>query len=184
MAERDNSQERLRRWRLVLGSAAEPGQNAQSGSAASGTGLSDRDAAIDQALGAVYETRPGTGRRTAGLGGSAPSVHRWLGDIRTYFPTPVVQVLQRDALQRLGLRQMLLEPELLATIEPDINLAGTLLALHKAMPEKTRATARIVVGQVVAEIEQRLAAELQRSVLGALDRAAASRRPKLADVDW
>jgi Mg-chelatase subunit ChlD len=182
----DAGQERGRRWRLVLGSAA--GDSPAGGTAAAdGSGpesLSDRDAAIDRALAAVYERRPQDGPRRGGLGASAPAVARWLGDIRTYFPTPVVQVLQRDALQRLGLRQMLLEPELLATIEPDINLAGTLLALHKAMPEKTRATARIVVGQVVAEIEQRLAAELQRSVLGALDRAAASRRPKLADVDW
>ncbi|HSZ46741.1 MAG TPA: VWA domain-containing protein [Streptosporangiaceae bacterium] len=184
MAERDNSQERLRRWRLVLGSAAEPGQNAQSGSAASGTGLSDRDAAIDEALGAVYETRPGTGRRTAGLGGSAPSVHRWLGDIRTYFPTPVVQVLQRDAMERLGLRQLLLEPEMLAAIQPDVHLVGTLISLRNAMPEQTRETARIVVRQVVEEIERRLTEQLHRAVLGALDRSARNRRPRLADVDW
>jgi hypothetical protein len=111
-------------------------------------------------------------------------VTRWLGDIRSYFPTPVVQVLQRDALDRLGLRQMLLEPELLGSVEPDIHLVGTLLALRGALPEKTRETARIVVRKVVAEIERRIAAELHRSVLGALDRAARHRRPRLADVDW
>jgi len=172
--------ERRRRWRLVLGSASEDGANNGEG----GTGLSDRDAAVDQALAALYDAKPEPGKRSAGLGGSAPSVHRWLGDIRTYFPTPVVQVLQRDAMDRLGLRQLLLEPEMLAAVQPDVHLVGTLLSLRSAMPEQTRATARIVVAKVVAEIERRLQAELHRAVLGALDRSARNRRPRLPDVDW
>lgn len=175
MAERDAAAERARRWRLVLGS---PG--AETGAGA----LSDRDQAMDRALGAVYDSRPEPGRRSGGLGASAPSVHRWLGDIRTYFPTPMVQVLQKDAIDRLGLRQLLLEPELLASVQPDVHLVGTLLSLRAAMPERTRQTARMVVGQVVAEIERRLQAELHRAVLGALDRSARNTRPRLADVDW
>ncbi len=147
-------------------------------------GLSERDAAIDRALAAVYDVAPAAGKRSAGLGASAPSVTRWLGDIRTYFPTPVIQVLQRDALDRLGLRRMLVEPELLAAVEPDIHLVAALLSLRGALPEKTRETARMVVATVVQDIERRIAAELHRSVLGALDRAARSRRPRLADVDW
>lgn len=184
------SQERLRRWRLVLGGPADGAL----GIGGHG-GLSERDAAIDRALAAVYDAgsadargqgggRSGGASRGAGLGSSAPSVTRWLGDIRSYFPTPVVQVLQKDALDRLGLRRMLLEPELLEAVEPDIHLVGTLLALRGALPEKTRETARIVIRKVVEEIERRLAAELHRSVLGALDRAARNHRPRLADVDW
>ena len=57
-------------------------------------------------------------RRSAGLGASAPKVARWLGDIRTYFPSTVVQVMQRDAIDRLNLRQLLLEPEMLESVEP------------------------------------------------------------------
>src|SRR5579863_4767262 len=97
MAERSTEAERRRRWRLVLGSASEDGQGG-AGPGEGSMGLSDRDAAVDQALAAVYDAKPEAGKRSAGLGGSAPSVHRWLGDIRTYFPTPVVQVLQRDAM--------------------------------------------------------------------------------------
>jgi len=191
--------ERLRRWRLVLGAAAQgamaggPGSAGTDGAAGEAEadgltglgGLTGRDAAMDRALGAVYEAGRGQGNdRTAGLGGSAPAVTRWLGDIRTYFPTPVVRVLQRDALERLGLRRMLMEPELLAAVEPDIHLVSALLSLRGALPEQTRQTARIVVGKVVEEIERRLEAELHRAVLGALDRSARTRRPRLADVDW
>ena len=94
--------ERLRRWRLILG-----------GDEADGTGVRAerrRPARIDGALAA----RCTTSERSGGLGGSAPNVARWLGDIRSYFPASVVQVMQQDALERLNLRQMLLEPELLA----------------------------------------------------------------------
>src|SRR5215472_1665853 len=179
----DVREERLRRWRLVLGS---PGaSSAGAGLAPDADRLSARDAGMDRALAAVYDAAPAVGQnREAGLGGSAPAVTRWLGDIRTYFPAPVVRVLQQDALERLGLRRMLAEPELLEVIEPDIHLVGMLLSLRGAVPEKTRQTARMVVRKVVEEIERRLAADLHRSVLGALDRAARNRRPRLADVDW
>ena len=94
--------------------------------------------------------------RAGGLGSSAPSVARWLGDIRRYFPTPVVQVLQRDAIDRLNLRQLLLEPEMLRAVEPDLHLVTLLVELNKLLPDATRATARQVVAQVVDQIEQRL----------------------------
>ncbi|MGA5313663.1 VWA domain-containing protein [Streptomyces pseudogriseolus] len=174
----DPAGERLRRWRLVLG-----------GDAADGTGhaLSGRDAAMDDALAALYgrDDTPRTGReRVGGLGASAPSVARWLGDIRTYFPTSVVQVMQRDAIDRLGLGTLLLEPEMLEAVEADVHLVGTLLSLTKAMPETTRETAREVVRKVVADLERRLATRTRATVTGALDRSARVRRPRHHDIDW
>jgi Mg-chelatase subunit ChlD len=176
-------EERRRRWRMVLGQPAEEPL---------GSGLTGRDAAIDAALAALYDEdagggpggRPASGPRTAGLQGSAPRVARWLGDIRSYFPTGVVQVMQRDAVERLGLTRLLLEPELLEAIEPDVHLVGTLLALGHVMPEATRATARQVVARVVEEIERRIADRTRSSVTGALHRAVRSTRPPLRAVDW
>jgi hypothetical protein len=64
---------------------------------------------MDAALSALYEAREGSSTdRQGGLGASAPNVARWLGDIRAYFPSPVVRVMQQDALERLNLQQMLL----------------------------------------------------------------------------
>lgn len=167
-----STDERARRWRLVLGEPA--GQPL-------GCTLSGADAGMDRALAAVYE--PGQDR-SAGLQGSAPRVARWLGDIRTYFPSTVVQVVQRDAVDRLGLRRLLLEPELLSSVEPDVHLVGTLLSLTKALPETTRATAREVVRKVVEQIEARVADRTRSAVRGALDRSARTSRPALRDVDW
>ncbi|MBF6228111.1 VWA domain-containing protein [Nocardia abscessus] len=166
-----------RRWRLVLGAAAEEGLG--------GLG-SGADAAMDRALSALYNTDDETspGKRTGGLQGSAPRVARWLGDIRSYFPATVVEVMQRDAVERLDLTQLLLEPELLEAVEPDVHLVGTLLSLNRVMPETTKATARMVVEKVVREIEQRVAAHTVTAVSGALNRAARVTRPKLRDIDW
>ncbi|WP_035800949.1 VWA domain-containing protein [Kitasatospora mediocidica] len=171
--------QRLRRWRLVLGGEAD------------GTGcrLTGRDAGMDRALAALYRGAPAPaasrgGARSAGLGGSAPQVARWLGDIRTYFPTSVVQLMQQDAISRLGLDRLLLEPEMLEAVEPDVHLVGTLLSLKHALPETTRETARMVVGKVVAELERRLADRTRATLGGALDRSARVNRPRHRDIDW
>ncbi|TLQ44190.1 VWA domain-containing protein [Streptomyces marianii] len=173
------SDERLRRWRLVLG-----------GGPADGTGraLTGTDAAMDGALSALYGVGDGkerrADRRSAGLEGSAPSVARWLGDIRTYFPNSVVQVMQRDAIDRLGLSTLLLEPEMLEAVEADVHLVGTLLSLDKAMPETTKETARMVVRKVVEDLEKRLATCTRATLTGALDRSARTSRPRYRDIDW
>ena len=181
----EDDTERLRRWRLLLGAPAGPCLGLGAGS---GAGLGPSDRAVDAALAALYEGggqgAGGRGRRSAGLGASAPRVARWLGDIRTYFPSTVVQVMQRDAVDRLNLRQLLLEPELLESIQPDVHLVGTLLSLNRIMPEQTKATARHVVAAVVAEVERRIANRTRAAVSGALNRAARSRRPRLRDIDW
>ncbi|MFC8695038.1 vWA domain-containing protein [Streptomyces parvus] len=174
--------ERLRRWRMVLGADSADG---------TGRALTGQDAAMDSALNALYGggggKKPngrGTGGRSAGLGASAPSVARWLGDIRTYFPSSVVQVMQRDAIDRLGLATLLLEPEMLEAVEPDVHLVGTLLSLGKAMPETTKETARAVVRRVVEDLEARLESRTRTTLTGALDRSARISRPRHRDIDW
>ncbi|GAA2864569.1 hypothetical protein GCM10020220_062320 [Nonomuraea rubra] len=110
---------------------------------------------------------------------------RWLGDIRTYFPSTVVQVMQKDAIEKLNLTRLLLEPEMLEAVEPDVHLAGTLLALNKVMPDQARESARALVRRVVEELERRLAQKTRAAVSGALDRSARTHRPRrVADIDW
>ena len=165
--------EQLRRWRLLLGGEAD------------GTGckLGDADLGMDQTLSALYGSAPSE-KRTGSLGGSAPNVARWLGDIRTYFPTSVVQVMQKDALERLNLRQMLLQPEMLQSIEPDIHLVSTIISLNRVIPEKTKETARIVVRKVVEELEKKLEGPIRQSIQGSLNRAIRNRKPRHSEIDW
>jgi Mg-chelatase subunit ChlD len=169
--------ERLRRWRLILGGAAE----------APGMGLQGADLGMDRALQALYEGGShdeANPQRRAGLGASAPSVARWLGDIRGYFPSSVVQVMQRDALERLDLRRMLLEPELLGSVTPDVHMVATLLTLKGVMPQRAKETARQVVRKVVEELTRKLAAPVRQAVVGSLSRATRNYRPRHNEIDW
>lgn len=169
----DNDEsERLRRWRLVLGSPAGEGLG-------TGTGLAGVDLGMDRTLEALYDSD-----RSAGLGSSSPAIARWLGDIRTYFPARVVQVMQRDALERLNLQQMLLQPELLQSVEPDVHLVTNLLSLSRVMPEETRDTARQVVRTVVEDLQRRLTLPLVQAVRGSIDRAARTSKPRPHEIDW
>ncbi len=141
------------------------------------------DEIVDFALQQVYGGGDSDSRQ-GGLGGSAPRVQRWLGDIRTYFPKSVVQVVQKDAFDRLGLKQMLLEPELLETLEVDVNLVATIISLSKVIPSQTKQTARFVVQKLVDELMKRLASKTIAAARGALNRAARTNRPRQGELDF
>jgi Mg-chelatase subunit ChlD len=166
----DAERERLRRWRMILGQADTELST-----------LGKADLSRDLVLNQLY----GDGDRRAGLGGSSPRVAQWLGDVRTYFPSSVVRVMQQDAMERLGLRHLLMEKEMLQSVVPDINMVATIVSLNQMIPEESKETARQVVRALVKQLEDRLAAPLRSAITGALNRAMRTSRPKRpADVDW
>ncbi|MFZ2267643.1 MAG: VWA domain-containing protein [Azonexus sp.] len=169
-----NDDARKRRWRLVLGEPAE--------AACSGL-LAGDDQRIDAALSALYDADEPGGLR-GGSGASSPRVARWLGDIRRYFPASVVQVMQKDAFERLDLRSMLFQPEMLEAVQPDVHLVATLMSLRGIIPAKTRDTARAVVRKVVDALMKKLEEPMRSAVTGALNRAVRNRRPRHAEIDW
>mgnify|MGYP000394355264 CR=1 FL=1 len=173
--------ERLRRWRLLLG-----GHNNSDGT---GCQLSPEDGRLDGALSALYDksgfssNSSGKSSKRGSLSKSAPSVARWLGDIREFFPSSVVRVMQRDAIDRLNLQALLLEPETMTALEPDVELAVNLVALKDVMPAKAKETARLVVNKIVESLLKKLESPLRQAVLG-LNRATRNRRPKHIEIDW
>jgi Mg-chelatase subunit ChlD len=168
----------LKRWRMVLGAEADAACGKPDGVMLE----------MDQALTALYDADgPGglnSKERRGGRGGSAPNVARWLGDIRKYFPSSVVQVMQRDALTRLNMREMLLQPEMLQSVTPDVHLVANLISLSRVIPAGTKETARMVVRRVVDELMKRLDEPLRSAISGALDRSQRNRRPRHAEIDW
>ena len=165
-----SQRERRRRWQLAIGDDEQEE-------------LSERDRRLSSALSALYGSSD-SGKRRGGLGASSPRVSRWLGDIREFFPTPVVQIIQKDAFERLNLKSLMLEPEFLATLEADIHLVADLISLRSAIPEKTMDTARQVVGKVVADLLARLEDTTHETIRGALNRSQRTRRPRHSDIDW
>ena len=165
-----SQKERWRRWQLALGVDDEQNE------------LSERDRRLNAALSALYDS--GTEKRRGGLGASSPRVAKWLGDIREFFPTPVVQIVQKDAFERLNLKALMVEPEFLSTLEADVHLVADLIALRAAIPGKTLETARQVVRKVVDDLMRRLAYNMRETLRGALNRSQRTRRPRHSDIDW
>lgn len=173
-------QENLRRWRLVLGDEGADG---------TGCKLQGADVQMDKALSALYGAIGGgkdglnSGRR-GGLGASSPKVARWLGDIRSMFPQTVVQVMQKDAIERLHITSLLTEKEMLETVVPDVNLVATLMSLTHMISDKNREAARALVRRVVDELIKKLQNPMQQAVTGALHRAVRKRNPRFKDINW
>ncbi|MEO7489181.1 MAG: VWA domain-containing protein [Ferruginibacter sp.] len=165
-----STEQNIRKWRLILGADQNDG---------TGYMLDQHDMQLDKTLSALYD-----GDRQGGLGPSSPNVSRWLGDIRSFFPNTVVQVMQKDALKRLNLTQMLFEKEMLENVEADVHLVATLMSLSRVIPDKTKDTARQVVRKVVDELVKKLAQPTQQAITGSLNRSARNRRPKHNEINW
>ena len=184
--------EQLKRWRLILGRESQDTLNSYN---EEGFVLEEDYAIMDEALAAIYDetteskgSNSGTAtqraQRNASLGASSPKLAKWLSDIRKYFPQDVVSVIQSDAIERKGLKQLLFEPETLKNIKPDINMVTNLMALKGKIPGNAKDTARELVKAVVDEITKRLENDLRQAVIGALNRKNHSPIPSIKNIDW
>ncbi len=177
--------EQLSRWRLILGAETEDSFTGMGGGA-----LSQEELLMDGALSVIYGG-PGEGfggglgsSGGAGKGPSSPVISKWLGDLRSLFDPEMVAVVQNDAIERKGLKQLLLEPELLEGLEPDLNLASTLLMLKDQIPKKSKESARKFIRRIVEEINRMLENDVRRAVTAALNRRAHSPLPSAAAIDF
>ena len=176
---------RMKRWRLILGSDSKERFASMNGGAQ--IGLSKDQMLMDQALAAIYNRRESGGfgsGRGAGNGPSNPQISKWLGDVRTLFDKDLVTVIQGDAMERCGLRQLLFEPELLENVEPDIGLASTILMLKDQIPERSKQSVRTFIAKIVEEINKLLEADIRRAVTSAVNRRQHSPIPSAAAMDF
>jgi hypothetical protein len=183
---------KLKRWRLILGEETEKPFSAMSPEPDS-FALSEEEQIMDEALAAIYDETTGyfysgkggrKGGGGAGSGKAVPNLAKWLTDVRGFFPEDVVSVIQSDAINRKGLKQLLLEPETLKTVKPDISMVATLMALNRQIPEKAKDSARELIKAVVDEIMKKMEQDIRRAVTGALNKKNHSPLPSIAGMDW
>jgi hypothetical protein len=177
----------LVRWRLALGPEAERAAPElglrdlqQRGAGLEGVD-GERLAELDEALGFVYD--PGDARK-AGSAGSRPYVPRWLGLLREYFSTEVVALVQKDAIERKGLTELLFEPETLPLLDKNVDLVATLVSARGLVPDRAKDAARQIIREVVDELRARLEREVRTAVLGAVRRNQTSPLRLARNVDW
>jgi hypothetical protein len=179
----DKDREALLRWRLALGPGAE--QISPSFSLDALRSLSatidvapSRLDDLDGALSFLYE------ERSAGLGPSRPNIPAWLGALREFFRHDVIALIQKDAIEKKGLTQLLFEPETLPFLEKNVELVATLVAARGLVPDRAREAARAVVREVVDEVRKKLETEVRTAILGALRRDRTSPLRVARNIDW
>jgi hypothetical protein len=183
----------LARWRLILGKSTEDALQ-QIGNCVGHPILGGDQRELEEALEAVYAgdeiernewESPTDGRPHGAVKGRTfPRVAKWLDQIRSFFPKDVVVLLQKDAIERRGLKELLFEPEVMANIEPSLDLAATVLAMKNMVPERAKSAARDLVRRVVDEVRKRLESQFVQAISGALQRNRHSPFRSLPNLDW
>ena len=184
----NENEARIRKWRLLLGRESEERWKLYG----SGTDklLSDEDRLMDIALDAIYNADAyfsyGDGNSSGGMRGGreTSTISRWLGDIRSLFPPDLVKLVQGDAVERCGLKELLFEPELLDAAEPSVDLGSMLLLLKDQVPQQSKESARRFIQRIVEEIQRRLADDLRRSVTAACKRTEHTPIPSASGLDF
>ena len=175
------NKEILKRWRLILGSGCDEMINSLGGAAE----MSADDLLMDSALSQIYGNDSGANMTgTAGKGASSPKLTKWLGDLRSLFASAEIKVIQNDAIERKGLKQLLFEPEMLNGLEPDISTASLLLMLKDQIPAKSKDNARQYIAKIVEDINRRLSDDIKRSVTAAMNRREHSPIPSASALDY
>lgn len=165
----------LNRWRLVLG------KNAQQQLSLTGSRLLRMDDALDF----LYGRERGEDVRDpqGGSGASQPTVAHWLSEVRALFPQETAEILQRHALDRYQLTELLSDREVLERMEPDQALLETVLSLKHMMKGPVLDAARRIVQRVAAQLTEQMRQDIQRSALGKLDRSSRSNVRSLRNLD-
>ncbi|MFF9350557.1 VWA domain-containing protein [Streptomyces sp. NPDC014734] len=173
----------LERWRLLLGSAAERHTGPPSPAAAG------RDAALDWLYGRDPDLarrgvrRSGTTPRTGGDGPSALTTIDWLDDIHRLFPKETVERLERDAVERYAIQEIVTDPAVLERVEPSPTLLRAVLRTKHLMNPEVLRLARRIVESVVAQLLARLRPEVRRALHGNRSHRP-SRIPLARDFDF
>ena len=176
-----DTNDRLRRWRLILGSEAQKRMEGMG----DGPDLSQEDLMMDTALDAIYNRNMKFGfGGGAGKGASSPQISRWLGDVRTLFDKDIVKIIQSDAMERCGLKQLIFEPELLENIEPDMHMASMILTLKDQIPKQSKENAREFIRKIVEQINALLETDLKRAVTASINSKLHSPIPSASALDF
>ncbi|KAF3885655.1 MULTISPECIES: VWA domain-containing protein [Nostocales] len=108
--------------------------------------------------------------RQGGLGPSQLTIPEWIDAIHELFPQKTIERLEKDALERYQLEEMVTNPDLLSRAQPSQTLLKAVLRTKHLMNQEVLAMARHLVRKVIEELLEKLAQKVKSPFLGAVDR--------------
>lgn len=112
------------------------------------------------------------------------AVPDWLRGVRELFPQDTCEVLQKHALEKYGMTELVTDPEILEKLEPNYELLKAVLAFRGMMNEDVLEMARKIIRQVVEELKRKLAREVRQVLWGRLSRLKRSKLKTYKNLDW
>jgi Mg-chelatase subunit ChlD len=180
--ERSDDKQSLVRWRLVLGRFAEKKLPP--------AGLSARDARLERALDYLYQREyAGRGvrardKREGSLDPTQLNIPQWLGEVRELFPRETVEIVERHALDRYGMTELIADPQVLEKLTPNMDLLKMVLTFRGLMKGEVLHAARRIIREVVEELKRKLESEVRRTLWGRLNRFRHSPLRVAQNFDW
>ena len=166
-----DEQEILNRWRLVLGKYAQEQISFSSDS----VNYMDMERVLDYLYSREYgDEQEVREERRGGREGSQLTVPGWLHKIKKLFPKQTVEILERHALEKYNMTELLTDPDVLRRLEPNKDLLKTILELKHMMKGEVLQMAREIVRKVAEEIARKLEQEVRVSFFGQINRNASS----------
>ncbi|NDV57120.1 VWA domain-containing protein [Bacteroides sp. 519] len=157
-----DNQQIVNRWRLILGDFAEDNLP-----------LNPEDRELDGALYFLYNREYGSehGMRDqnpnkGGREGSMLTVPGWLRRVKRLFPKKTVEVMQKQALDKYNLTQLLTDESVLRQLEPNMSLLKNILSFRDMMPNNVKKLAYSIVEEVIKELQKRLEVQVKRTFYG------------------
>lgn len=183
----DNEQTGLMRWRLILGKFAE--------NQIDNSHLSKLETRMDDALDFIYSreyssrgVREHSGSKEkglgGGLGGSQLTVPKWIREIRKLFPRETIEIMEKHALQKYGMTDLVNNADTLKNLEPNQDLLKSILTFKGTMKKDVLLEAKKVIRKVVEEIKQKLEQQIKNAIMGNLNKFAHSPLKVARNIDW
>ncbi|MCB0686078.1 MAG: VWA domain-containing protein [Saprospiraceae bacterium] len=169
MVEEEIKDRRKIRWKLALGQVDEPLDQL----------LNSKEQQVDQALDRIYQSD-----RSGGLSSRRNFSAKWMGEIKTLFPSPVVRIMQRDALDKFGIKKLLSQPAFIDEIEPDVGMVATILSAKDSLSPSAKQAARKLVARLAKKVEQKLKFKLVSRIYGVRNNRIKISNPHHREIDW
>lgn len=160
--------EQLNKWRLILGKYSS--EQLPFGDDGTGIRYVELEDVLDFLYSREYGEEDGVRQQTGGSGGSSLTVSGWINKIRKLFPKETVEIMEKQALDRYGMTELLTDKDVLARLEPNQELLKTILQLKGSMNQEVLAEARKIIRRVVDDLKKRLEQDIRQSIIGRVDR--------------
>lgn len=160
--------EQLNKWRLMLGKYSS--EQLPFGDDGTGIRYVELEDVLDFLYSREYGEEEGVRQQTGGNGESSLTVSGWINKIRKLFPKETVEIMEKQALDRYGMTELLTDKDVLARLEPNQELLKTILQLKGSMSQDVLAEAKKIIRHVVDDLTKRLSQDIRQSIIGRVDR--------------